>query len=90
MARTGSRKRPGDSLEIFVQFRDAFRFGITYTQCDAHRGRNADRGRSADDHDPDRVGNLFVCLEDGILLHRWQLALIDHHDTVVRPFDGLK
>src|SRR5262249_61646521 len=79
-----------DLFELLTQFGDIFRFAVANTESDTHGGRNANGWSAADNHYPDGFGDFLVRFEDGILFECRQLALIDHHDAVFSPFNGLK
>ena len=87
--RPGGGQSVGNLAEFFAKAVDVFCFGIPNAESDAHRRRDADRRRSANNHDANGFGNFLIRFEDRIFLDRRQLPLVDHHHAVIGPFDRL-
>ncbi len=76
-------------VEVLFEVGDRSADGLPRAERDAHRRRDADGRRAADDHLLDGVGHLLAGAEGKILLLVRQEALVDHAHALVRPFDGL-
>ena len=77
-------------LELRGELPGAGRLAALHPERDAHRRRHADRGRAANHHRLDGLGDVVRGLAPHVHLGRRQLALVDHHDDVVFPGDRRK
>ena len=75
-------------LELDRELLRALGRAAPHPERDAHRGRDADRRRAANDHRPDRLRDFRRRPAAHVDFLGGQLALIDHDDDVVLAIDG--
>ena len=85
--RTRRRHQIAELLEFSGELLGPRRLAAPHPERQAHRGGHANRRRATNHHRFDRFGDVVRRAAGHVHLDRRQLALVDHHDRVVFPFD---
>jgi hypothetical protein len=78
----------GQSPADFVHLRiEVFGRRFQHSDRDTHGGRDTDRGRAANHHRPNRLGDFPIVAAGDEDLFTGQTCLVDHHDACVCPLN---
>ena len=88
--RSGLGQEVAHLVELGRELLGASRLAPVDAERQTHRGSDADGRSTSDDHGLYGLGDLPGCLAVDVDLLGRQLALVDHHDRPVVPFDSWK